>query len=853
MLRSKQPRLVLAACSWLLFCGLHQAWAGGSGLNVIVVVNQNSRNSVQLGNEYCQARGVPAANVFRMTNWNGGAISWNRTEFESCLRQPLLGMLAERGLAGQARIVLVSMDIPYRISDTNGQNSTTSALFYGFKPDGVSPVPGYPGCSLPAASVSSYAFSELPAGSAPSTADTNSFLAMMLTDYTLSGAERILRSGPAGDSTFPTQAVYLAKTSDVFRNIRFKQFDNASFDSRIRGDSTLLRQNTDSTAFTNLLGLMTGHDNFEVPAGAYVPGAICDSLTSFGGMLFEQSQTGQTPLLAFLEAGAAASFGTVVEPCAYLEKFPDPLGYFYQDRGFSVAEAYYQSVYCPFQGLMVGEPLCAPFARHAAANWPTMTNGAVLSGEVTLTPSFSAARADLPLAQVDLFVDGLFWQTLTNIPPGESNVLSVTLNGVPVNYVVPVNASLPSVVAGLSAALNAQTNSTQVAAYPTGDRLELESLNLAVAGSDVTLSALTSGGGGALTTWLTPARSNSLDSLATGYRTFDVAHAPGTNDWLRLDIVKTNGAQLSLAVTNTTGNMTRSALVGSLVNLLNATPALQQADGAVAGDLVDDGSVAEFLLYPRSAGWAAAEMRAELSVSTNLLCAPTGMAKLEDRITDLRPRNHLYVNSGLTNLAVSSVLNTTLLPDGFHELSAVAYEGNSVKTQTRISRSIRVRNTGLSASLTPSISGTNVTLDFPMQFAVNAGTNQVLSIQLFSTGGLIGVVSNSPTAVFPIPGSTLGPGVHPFYALVTDTSGHHYRTQTQWLQLVPSMTLSLSASPLTLSWPTTPGVNYQVLSTTNLTSSFQAVATISATGSSIQWPVTAPGGQTAFYRVQLAP
>ena len=35
----------------------HRVWAGGSGLNVIVVVNQNSTNSVQLGNDYCEQRG----------------------------------------------------------------------------------------------------------------------------------------------------------------------------------------------------------------------------------------------------------------------------------------------------------------------------------------------------------------------------------------------------------------------------------------------------------------------------------------------------------------------------------------------------------------------------------------------------------------------------------------------------------------------------------------------------------------------------------------------------------------------------------------------------------------------------
>ena len=46
-----------------------QLWAGGSGLNVIVVINQDSTNSVQLGNAYCEQRGVPPQNVLRMTNW----------------------------------------------------------------------------------------------------------------------------------------------------------------------------------------------------------------------------------------------------------------------------------------------------------------------------------------------------------------------------------------------------------------------------------------------------------------------------------------------------------------------------------------------------------------------------------------------------------------------------------------------------------------------------------------------------------------------------------------------------------------------------------------------------------------
>ena len=228
-------------------------WAGGSGLNVIVVVNQNSTNSVQLGNDYCEQRGVPPQNVFRMTGWTNGAVQWSLSDFETFLRNPLLAMLASRGLTNQAEFVLLSMDIPYTVADGDSYNSTTSALFYGFKTNTAAPLPPNvcpPLCSLPDASSNSYAFSELPFPEAPpNTAATNSFLAMMLTDSNLAGADLILARGVASDSTFPTQTVYLAKTSDPARNVRFVEFDNAIFATRVRGDNSLVWTNTDSTSF----------------------------------------------------------------------------------------------------------------------------------------------------------------------------------------------------------------------------------------------------------------------------------------------------------------------------------------------------------------------------------------------------------------------------------------------------------------------------------------------------------------------------------------------------------------------------------------------------------------------------
>ena len=322
-------------------------------------------------------------------------------------------------------------------------------------------------------------------------------------------------------------------------------------------------------------------------------------LTSYGGVIFANSD-GQTTLLAFLDAGAVGSYGTVKEPCNYPQKFPNPLDYFYQNRGFCLAEAYYQSLQNPYQGLLVGEPLSAPFARPGTADWSSLTNGTVLSGQAGLNLTFSAAATNLPLAEVDLFLDGTYLQTVTNLPPSAGNLLSATLNGFTVNYTVPTNATVASVATGLAAALNAQTNSTRVQAYAVGDRLELQSLDVTVPGSNVTLSAsATLGSAAQLTTLLTPARPTFLDSTATGYLGVLASNTPVVGDWLQLNFTKTNGTQVTVGITNTAPGTTIATLVQNLLNLVNANPALQSADGVLAADFADDTS-AFAALWPRN-------------------------------------------------------------------------------------------------------------------------------------------------------------------------------------------------------------------------------------------------------------
>ncbi len=94
----------------------------------------------------------------------------------------------------------------------------------------------------------------------------------------------------------------------------------------------------------------------------FVPGALADHLTSFGGRL--DDPRGQSSALTWIEAGASASHGTVSEPCAHPQKFPHPqLLLLHYLQGETALEAYWKSVAWPAQSLFIGEPLAAPFAR----------------------------------------------------------------------------------------------------------------------------------------------------------------------------------------------------------------------------------------------------------------------------------------------------------------------------------------------------------------------------------------------------------------------------------------------------------------------------------------------------------
>lgn len=198
----------------------------------------------------------------------------------------------------------------------------------------------------------------------------------------------------AADGTRPAGTVYYMSNGDVRSTTRRWGFEAAVRLLKEAGVSAVIEEGALPKGKTDVAGAMVGVSDFDFAASGsrILPGAICEHLTSCGGIMTWGG--GQTELTAFIRHGAAGASGTVTEPYAIQAKFPDPFIQVHYARGATLAEAFYQSVSGPYQLLIVGDPLCRPWgakrtvsAEHAA--------GAALKGKVPDVGAPAAMEAGL--------------------------------------------------------------------------------------------------------------------------------------------------------------------------------------------------------------------------------------------------------------------------------------------------------------------------------------------------------------------------------------------------------------------------------------------------------------------------
>ncbi|MCI0334321.1 MAG: hypothetical protein L0228_13965 [Planctomycetes bacterium] len=432
------------------------ARAGGGPENVLLVVNSNSDSSKAIANHYIEWRKIPAQNVVYL-NWRGGLRATKGETFRSRILMPAITELEGRKLNAQIDYLIYSSDFPWRIDlqnlftaeklpgglDTTGSLTGTTYLapyVVSRNPAIVMTnvnwyVPGPADANLIAcqqlANVPSRGFRSvyLWDDKGSRTVDTKTgqrYLLSTMLGVTYGRGNTVeeilsyLKRAVAADGKRPRGSIYFMANNNIRSKTRDACFGGVASEINKLGVRAVVERGTIPRGKPDVMGLMAGTRSFDwAKSGSTIlPGAICEHLTSFGGDL--EPTAFQTPLSEFLRGGAAGSSGTVKEPGAVQAKFPLPSIQLHYVRGSSLAEAFYQSVAGPYQLLIVGDPLCQPWARIPKVTVEGIKANQELKGSVSLTPAGAGTGR---LRFIDLYVDG---KLTARLPPGKKIDLDTT-------------------------------------------------------------------------------------------------------------------------------------------------------------------------------------------------------------------------------------------------------------------------------------------------------------------------------------------------------------------------------------------------------------------------------------------
>lgn len=334
---------------WLLDTGLTANELG-------VLVNELDPQSVLVADRYVAARGIPARNVVRLFFDAGTA-----TTLPSAVFAPLKAQADAVALDAGLQAWAITWTRPYRVDCM----SIGTAFAVGFDA-------GF--CSTPCRATAALPTFDDEGGRDGGRSAHRPFdsfgvrpTMMLATGADAGTAFDVIARGVAADGTNPRGSGWFFRTTDAARSVRWSEFRNVTlpqwtpdggldltYVDAMDGGAQVLSQATDVLFYFQGLASVAS-----IGTNTYRPGAVADHLTSYGGQV---PTSGQMSVLRWLEAGATASYGTVVEPCNYTTKFPNTtvlLSHYY--RGEPIIEAYWKSVSMPGEGLFVGEPLARPW------------------------------------------------------------------------------------------------------------------------------------------------------------------------------------------------------------------------------------------------------------------------------------------------------------------------------------------------------------------------------------------------------------------------------------------------------------------------------------------------------------
>ncbi len=308
---------------------------------IAIVVNVDDKDSRLIADYYREKRGIPEENIIEISMPHDKSTIGEK-KFKRIFQQ------VKSQTPDAVQYYALAWSKPFKVDCM----SITSAFTFGFDKAYCAK-----GCKSTKRSTFYNSNSQFP------NEDLNIRPTMMLAGSSLKQVFAMIDRGVSSDNAKPEASAYLMNTTDKARNVRSRRYpviqellaENINIEQI--NNNVLKGKNDVMFYFTGLKRVK------KIESNQYLPGAIADHLTSSGGNLFGWKQMS---ILRWLDAGVTASYGTVIEPCAFTQKFPNP-GIVIEryTNGESLIEAYWKSVAWPGQGVFVGELMASPYADAA--------------------------------------------------------------------------------------------------------------------------------------------------------------------------------------------------------------------------------------------------------------------------------------------------------------------------------------------------------------------------------------------------------------------------------------------------------------------------------------------------------
>jgi uncharacterized protein (TIGR03790 family) len=423
LLMIMRPLSALGAAVLLMALACGPAWAQ-SAANVLLVVNQDSPESVEIGNYYAAVRGIPSGQIVRISAPVTDSLS--RFAFDTKIQMPIASFLAKHLLQDQVLYIVLTKGVPLRVEGTDGLNGTVASvdseltLLYRRMVGSANMVDSE--LTLLYRLVDRSAGSAVPAigrvenplflGDKPvkgakrfSRFDSDLYLVTRLDGFAVADVKALIDRAAKpvrdGQIVLDQKGTLIDRGGDAWLQEAADRLVNDQQGARVQLEST----RTLATVSGPVIGYFSWGSND--PANqrramglSFVNGAIGGMFVSTDGRTFREPHPNWKPAIAgsatggqslvgdLIREGITGVVGHVAEP--YLDSIVRPQILFPAYlAGFNLAESFYLAMpFLSWQDIVVGDPLCSPF-QSAPAGQDQLHRGL---DQATLLPALFAER-----------------------------------------------------------------------------------------------------------------------------------------------------------------------------------------------------------------------------------------------------------------------------------------------------------------------------------------------------------------------------------------------------------------------------------------------------------------------------